>query len=77
MHNTESINIEKPFACAKCGNTTCESSIVSATGGILTKIVNVQKNKFIARSCLACGYTELYKTRTPGIENIADLFLGR
>lgn len=75
MENTIS-GEKKSFICAKCGNTTYASGKISTTGGILTKIFNLQSNKFITVSCLKCGYTELYKTVTSGIENVADFLIG-
>jgi predicted nucleic-acid-binding Zn-ribbon protein len=75
MENT--FNEKKSFVCVKCGNTTCISNKISTTGSILTKIFNLQSNKFITVSCLKCGYTELYKTTTSGIENVADFLIGK
>ena len=68
---------KKSFICAKCANTTYVSGKISTTGGILTKIFNLQSQKFITVSCLKCGYSELYKTATSGIENVADFLIGK
>ncbi len=75
MENTT--NEKKSFICVKCGNTTYILDKISTTGGFLTKVFNLQTNKFVTVSCMQCGYTELYKTTTSGIENVADLFIGR
>ena len=74
MENTIS-GEKKSFVCAKCANVTYTSSKISTTGGILTKIFNLQNNKFITVSCSKCGFTELYKTSTSGIENVADFLM--
>lgn len=73
MENTEN----KSFTCAKCGNSEFTSDKIATTSGMLTKIFDVQNKKFTAVSCTKCGYTELYKTSTSGLENAADFLLGR
>lgn len=75
MENNTNGNIT--FTCMKCGNTGYIMGRISTTGGILTKIFNLQSNKFNTLSCGKCGYTELYKTNTSGLENVTDLFIGR
>lgn len=72
-----STNENKVFACTKCGNTAYIPGRISTTGGILTKIFNLQSNKFNTLSCAKCGYTEIYKTNTSGIENVTDFFIGK
>lgn len=70
-------NIKKTqYTCTKCGNKEFTSSKISTTGSTLTKIFNVQNKKFIAVSCSKCGFTELYKKSTSGIENAADFLMG-
>lgn len=70
-------NEKKSYVCDKCGNVNYVSGKISTTGSILTKIFNIQSNKFITVSCLQCGYTELYKTATSGIENVTDFLIGK
>ena len=70
-----SVFFRSSFTKSFC-DTTYVSSKISTTGGILTKIFNLQSNKFITVSCLKCGYTELYKTVTSGIENVTDFLIG-
>jgi hypothetical protein len=45
-----------------------------ATGGTLSKIFDVQTEKFTAVTCEQCTYTEFYKTKTSGISNVFDFF---
>lgn len=63
------------YKCLKCENENYEESIVSTTGGFITKMLNMQSNKFNAISCKECGYTELFKGKKAGItESILDIF---
>ncbi len=66
---------EIQYKCMKCGNDNYEEFAVSTTGGFLTKILNMQANKFKAIACTKCGYTELFKGAKAGIgESILDIF---
>ena len=60
------------YRCCKCGNDHYGTSEVRTTGGILSKIFDVQNRKFTAVSCSECGYTELYKGDSRLIGNIFD-----
>lgn len=62
------------YRCPKCGNTQYETDQFSATGGMLSKIMDVQSKKFTTVSCTHCRYTELYKADTSMLGNIFDLF---
>jgi predicted nucleic-acid-binding Zn-ribbon protein len=61
------------YTCARCGNTGAESTQISTTGGWISRFFNFQANKFIALSCTACGYSELYKRRAGFGENLLDI----
>lgn len=63
--------------CPKCGNSGYQTDQIAATGGGITKFLDVQNKKFNTISCTNCGYTEFYRAETSGIENPFDLFLGR
>jgi predicted nucleic-acid-binding Zn-ribbon protein len=48
-------------------------STIATTGTGLTRLFDVQSNRFSAVSCTNCGYTEFY--RGSDAEVIVDLFL--
>jgi len=62
------------YRCPKCGNTSYETDEFSATGGMLSKLMDVQSKRFSTVSCTRCRYTELYKADTSMLGNIFDLF---
>jgi uncharacterized protein len=64
------------YSCAKCGNVEYETDTISATGGFLSRMFDVQNKKFSAVTCTNCSYTEFYKADTRMLGNIFDLFAG-
>jgi predicted nucleic-acid-binding Zn-ribbon protein len=68
---------KKAYVCVKCGNDSYNSGKISTTGSSWSKFFNLQNNKFITVICLKCGYTELYKTSTSGLENVGDFLFGK
>ncbi len=66
----------KEYQCAKCGNAEYEHDEFRATGGMFSKLFDIQNKKFATISCKQCGYTEIYKNTTSSIENIADFLFG-
>jgi predicted nucleic-acid-binding Zn-ribbon protein len=62
------------YQCDKCGNTAFESSEFRATGGILTKIFDIQSKRFTTVTCSRCKYTELYKCDQSSLGNVFDFF---
>jgi uncharacterized protein len=64
---------ESKWKCPKCGNTAYETDQFAATGGGLTKFLDVQNKKFTTVTCKQCKYTELYKATTSMLGNIFDL----
>lgn len=62
------------YKCPKCDNTTCDVGEMRATGGTLSKIFDVQNQKFTSVTCKKCTYTEFFKTKTSAISNIFDFF---
>lgn len=51
---------EMRFKCSKCGSSMGRAKKVAMTGTGLSKIFDIQMNRFLAMSCLNCGYTEFY-----------------
>ena len=65
------------WRCSKCNHHECEIGKFAATsGGIFTKIFNVQNKKFSTISCKRCQFTEIYKTTTSKLANIFDFLSG-
>ncbi|MBT8273127.1 MAG: zinc ribbon domain-containing protein [Bacteroidia bacterium] len=62
------------YSCPKCRNRTYTVGQMRATGGTLSKIFDVQSQKYAAVSCDRCSYTEFYKSKTSALSNIFDLF---
>jgi predicted nucleic-acid-binding Zn-ribbon protein len=62
--------------CPKCGHTETDVGSISTTGGGLSKVFDIQTNRFRVVSCLNCGYSELYRDTRSGASDIVDVFLG-
>jgi len=60
--------------CPKCGGTSVSFSTISTTGGLLSRMLDVQNQCFEAVSCNGCGYTEFYKSNSSDTHNLIDLF---
>ena len=68
------MNTPLRFSCTKCGNPTYVTGEIRATGGILSKIFDVQTEKFSYVSCERCHFTEFYKAKSSQLGNIFDFF---
>lgn len=64
------------YQCLKCGCQNYEIDKMSAAGGFLSKLFDVQSKKFVLVICQECGYTEMYKKETNTLENIGDFIFG-
>ena len=64
------------FKCPKCAHDGCERLDISTAGGILSRLYNVQHRKFTAVTCMACGFTELYREQSSMAANVADVLIG-
>ncbi|REE83688.1 hypothetical protein BX611_0982 [Lutibacter oceani] len=62
------------YKCPKCDNKTYEVGQMRATGGTLSKIFDIQTEKFSSVTCERCKYTEFYKAPTSSLSNIFDFF---
>lgn len=62
------------YSCPKCRNTTYDTGQMRTTGGILSKIFDVQSRKFTTVTCRRCSYTELYKTDSSKLGHVFDFF---
>jgi predicted nucleic-acid-binding Zn-ribbon protein len=64
------------YKCPKCGNGEYEVGEFRATGGFLTKLIDVQSKRFTTVSCTRCRYTEIYKADSSMLGNIFDFLAG-
>jgi predicted nucleic-acid-binding Zn-ribbon protein len=48
------------FACAKCKHKTAKAKKIAATGTGLSKLLDIQHNRFLGLSCQNCGYTDFF-----------------
>ena len=62
------------YECPKCQNNSYTVGQMRATGGTLSKIFDVQTQKFSSVTCNNCTYTEFYKSKTSALSNVFDLF---
>jgi predicted nucleic-acid-binding Zn-ribbon protein len=68
--NNDNLN----YTCPKCKNRSYSVAEMRATGGILSKIFDVQNQKYTSVTCDKCKYTEFYKAPTGALSNIFDFF---
>jgi len=64
----------KNWQCPKCHNTTFETDQFRATGGMFSKIFDVQNKRFTTVTCDRCTFTEIYRTKSSGLGNVLDFF---
>jgi len=62
------------WECPKCQNKEFEAGQFAATGGGLTKFLNIQNKKFTTVTCTQSSFTEMYKTSTSALGNVLDVF---
>ena len=75
MVKNMTINKEN-YGCPKCGHDEAEVGEISTTGSGLSRLVDVQTNKFKVVTCKNCGYSELYKETSSTAGDVLDFFLG-
>ncbi len=67
------------FVCVKCRNVGARTRAVSMSGVGLSRLLDIQMNKYILVSCNHCGYTEVYdynKVESGGMDLLDILFSG-
>jgi len=62
--------------CIKCGGTEAGTKEISTTGSGLSKMFDIQHNKFTVVYCKNCGYSELYVKDSSTASNVIDFFFG-
>jgi hypothetical protein len=60
------------WVCPKCQNNDYEVGEFRATGGIFSKIFDVQNKRFATVTCTQCTYTEIYKTKSSHLGDVFD-----
>lgn len=62
------------WRCIKCGHEDFDADQFRATGGMFTKLFNIQNKRFSTVSCQRCGYTEIYRMGSSTLGNVLDFF---
>ncbi|WP_078546857.1 zinc ribbon domain-containing protein [Litchfieldia alkalitelluris] len=62
--------------CIKCGGTEAGTKEIATTGTGLSKMFDIQHNRFIVVYCKNCGYSELYNKNASTASNVIDFFFG-
>ncbi|WP_100406623.1 zinc ribbon domain-containing protein [Bacillus solitudinis] len=62
--------------CIKCGHTKAETKEIATTGTGLSKMFDIQHNKFVVVYCTNCGYSEFYNKQASTASNVVDFFFG-
>lgn len=63
--------------CIKCGCSEVGTKEITTSGAGLSKMFDVQNNKFLVVYCKNCGYSELYNKEVSTLTNIVDFFMSR
>ncbi|MBM7621952.1 putative nucleic-acid-binding Zn-ribbon protein [Bacillus tianshenii] len=66
----------KEKGCIKCGSTSAGTKEIATTGTGLSKMFDIQHNRFIVVFCKNCGYSEFYNKDTSTASNVIDFFFG-
>ncbi len=64
------------WQCLKCRHREFETDTMRATGGIFSRVFDVQNRKFTMVTCQRCHFTELYRAPSSMLGNIFDFFAG-
>ena len=52
--------MESRFVCAKCHSSGAIVKSLAMTGTGLSKLLDIQHNRYVFASCKNCGYSEVY-----------------
>ena len=67
---------QRQYSCDKCHTTTFKPGEIRTTGSGISRLFNLQNQKYQTVSCTNCGFTELYRLDGSGFGNVVDLFIG-
>lgn len=62
------------YTCVRCKHTDYETGELRATGGILSKIFDIQTRRFTTVTCARCRHTELFDAESSTLGNVFDFF---
>lgn len=62
------------YSCIRCGHRHYETGELRATGGILSKIFDIQSRRFTTVTCSQCRHTELFDAKSSMLGNVFDFF---
>lgn len=62
--------------CIKCGSKDAGTKEVAMTGTGLSKMFDIQNNRFLVVFCKNCGYSEFYNKNMSTASNVIDFFFG-
>ncbi|WP_202078044.1 zinc ribbon domain-containing protein [Caldalkalibacillus salinus] len=62
--------------CIKCGHTEAETKEIATTGTGLSKMFDIQHNRFMVVYCTHCGYSEFYNKDANRTSDVIDFFFG-
>ena len=70
--------VKGTYSCVKCKGTEHRDGELRTTGSGISRLLNIQNQKYATVACAKCGYAELYRLDGKGIGNsignIMDLF---
>jgi uncharacterized protein len=80
MKNIEQ-EIESRFVCAKCHSSGAEVKSLAMSGTGLSRLLDIQQNRYVFASCTNCGYTEVYNLDIlaggrDDVGNVLDVIFG-
>ena len=81
MKNIEK-EIESRFVCTKCHSSGAKVKSLAMTGTGISKLFDIQHNRYTFASCNNCGYTDVYnldilKGKKDKVGNILDIIFAR
>ena len=73
MNHSVDINLNQSFKCAKCDSQGAEVRRLAMSGTGLSRLFEIQSNRYAFVSCHNCGYTEIYNLDTlEGRDNLGS-----
>ncbi|KAG2394065.1 hypothetical protein C9374_003829 [Naegleria lovaniensis] len=61
--------------CKKCGYDQLHKGQVRESGGLLSKLFNIQNRMFITITCSRCSFTEYYETSQSVVSDVVEMML--
>jgi predicted nucleic-acid-binding Zn-ribbon protein len=73
--------IAQRFTCTKCKSSGAKVKSLAMTGTGLSRLMDLQHNRYIFASCANCGYTEVYNLDILSggkdrVGNVLDIIFG-